>query len=328
MTRQNISNGTFANDGTGDTLRQASQKINENFIELYTKLGGDSNVLSGEISVTSSGISFEGETDDSNETLLKARDASQDNNIFLPNTSGNIVIDSASQTLLNKTLTSPVLTTPQINDTSADHKYVFAVSELAANRNITLPLLAADDEFIFKTHAATLTNKTLTSPNITGPNITGSINDANGAELIRLTSTASAVNEISVINAATGSSPSINTAGTDTNINLIVSGKGTGSVSISKAAYESSTITATGAASETSSYIICNSGTAIAVSIAAGTISGEYKVVTNKGAGTATITPSSFGPGTSVALDNNEGCTMIWDGTNWQLIGNYGGTVS
>ena len=328
MTRQNISNGTFANDGTGDTLRQASQKINENFIELYTKLGGDSDVLSGEISVTSSGISFEGETDDTNETLLKARDASQDNNIFLPNTSGNIVIDSASQTLLNKTLTSPVLTTPQINDTSADHKYVFAVSELAANRNITLPLLAADDEFVFKTHAATLTNKTLTSPNITGPNITGSINDANGAELIRLTSAASAVNEISVINAATGSSPSINTAGTDTNINLIVSGKGTGSVSISKAAYESSTITATGAASETSSYIICNSGTAIAVSIAAGTISGEYKVVTNKGAGTATITPSSFGPGTSVALDNNEGCTMIWDGTNWQLIGNYGGTVS
>jgi len=328
MTRQNISNGTFANDGTGDTLRQASQKINENFIELYTKLGGDSDVLSGEISVTSSGISFEGETDDTNETLLKARDASQDNNIFLPNTSGNIVIDSASQTLLNKTLTGPVLTTPQINDTSADHKYVFAVSELAANRNITLPLLAADDEFVFKTHAATLTNKTLTSPNITGPNITGSINDANGAELIRLTSTASAVNEISVINAATGSSPSINTAGTDTNINLIVSGKGTGSVSISKAAYESSTITATGAASETSSYIICNSGTAIAVSIAAGTISGEYKVVTNKGAGTATITPSSFGPGTSVALDNNEGCTMIWDGTNWQLIGNYGGTVS
>ena len=328
MTRQNISNGTFANDGTGDTLRQASQKINENFIELYTKLGGDSDVLSGEISVTSSGISFEGETDDTNETLLKARDASQDNNIFLPNTSGNIVIDSASQTLLNKTLTSPVITNPQINDTSADHKYVFAVSELAANRNITLPLLAADDEFIFKTHAATLTNKTLTSPNITGPNVTGSINDANGAELIRLTSTASAVNEISVINAATGSSPSINAAGTDTNINLIVSGKGTGSVSISKAAYESSTITATGAASETSSYIICNSGTAIAVSIAAGTISGEYKVVTNKGAGTATITPSSFGPGTSVALDNNEGCTMIWDGTNWQLIGNYGGTVS
>ena len=32
------------------------------------------------------------------------------------------------------TFTSPVLTYPQINDTSADHQYVFAVSELAADR--------------------------------------------------------------------------------------------------------------------------------------------------------------------------------------------------
>ena len=109
MTRQNISTGTYANDGTGDTLRQAGQKINENFVELYTKLGGDSNVLSGEISVTSSGISFEGETNDEIETFLTSRDATQDNNIFLPNVSGNVVIDSASQTLLNKTLTSPII---------------------------------------------------------------------------------------------------------------------------------------------------------------------------------------------------------------------------
>jgi len=27
-------------------------------------------------------------------------------------------------------------------------------------------------------------------------------------------------------------------------------------------------------------------------------------------------------------LSNNQGCQMIWDGTNWQLIGNNGGTVS
>jgi len=33
-------------------------------------------------------------------------------------------------TLTNKTLTSPVLTTPQLNDTSADHQYITAVSEL------------------------------------------------------------------------------------------------------------------------------------------------------------------------------------------------------
>ena len=328
MTRQNISTGTSANDGTGDTLRQAGQKINENFIELYTKLGGDSDVLSGEISVTSSGIAFEGVTNDNFETFLKAKDPTQDNNIFLPNVSGNVVIDSATQTLTNKSLTSPVLSTPQINDTSADHQYIIGVAELTADRNINLPLLSGNDEFVFKDHAVTMTNKTLTAPTISTPNITGSINDANGAEIIRLTATASAVNEVSIVNSAASNAPSISVAGTDTNINLTLAAKGTGSVSISKAAYASAEITASGAASETASYIICNSATAIAVTLADGSILGEYKVITNKGAGIATVTPNAFGPGTSIALDDNEGCTLIWDGDDWQLIGNYGGTVS
>lgn len=61
---------------------------------------------------------------------------------------------------------SPVLTTPQINDTSADHQYIFAVSELAADRTVTLPLLGAGDTFVFEAHTQTLTNKTLTTPTI------------------------------------------------------------------------------------------------------------------------------------------------------------------
>lgn len=68
---------------------------------------------------------------------------------------------SSSDTFTNKTLTSPVLTTPQINDTSADHQYVFAVSELAADRTVTLPLLTGDDTFVFGAHSQALTNKTL-----------------------------------------------------------------------------------------------------------------------------------------------------------------------
>jgi len=55
------------------------------------------------------------------------------------------------------------LTLPQINDTSSDHQYVFAVSELAADRTVTLPLLTGNDTFIFAAFAATLSNKTLTS---------------------------------------------------------------------------------------------------------------------------------------------------------------------
>ena len=67
--------------------------------------------------------------------------------------------------------TSPVLTTPQINDTSADHQYVFAVSELTADRTVTLPLLTANDTFVFEAHAQTLTNKTISGADNTLTNI-------------------------------------------------------------------------------------------------------------------------------------------------------------
>lgn len=75
-----------------------------------------------------------------------------------------ITLPDSTGTLL--TASSPVLTTPQINDTSADHQYVFAVNELAADRTVTLPLLTGNDEFVFKDHAVTLTNKTLTAPTL------------------------------------------------------------------------------------------------------------------------------------------------------------------
>lgn len=68
--------------------------------------------------------------------------------------------------------------TIEIQDTTGDHQYVLAVSELVADRTVTLPLLTTADEFVFKDHAVTLTNKTLTSPTINtgtfGTSITGS----------------------------------------------------------------------------------------------------------------------------------------------------------
>lgn len=69
-------------------------------------------------------------------------------------------------------LPSPVITTPQINDTSADHQYILGVSELTADRTITLPLLTGNDDFVFEDHTQTLTNKTLTAP-VLGGTVTG-----------------------------------------------------------------------------------------------------------------------------------------------------------
>ena len=58
MTRQNINIGTNANDGTGDTLRQSGTKINQNFVEIYQRFGGDSDILMPGIQFDSNGIIF------------------------------------------------------------------------------------------------------------------------------------------------------------------------------------------------------------------------------------------------------------------------------
>jgi hypothetical protein len=94
-----------------------------------------------------------------------------DANVTIP--SGTLVTETSTSTLTNKTLTSPVLTTPQINDTSADHQYVFAVSELAADRTVTLPLLTGNDTFVFLAHhvqaEATWTTGTGTTESLVTP---------------------------------------------------------------------------------------------------------------------------------------------------------------
>ena len=109
------------------------------------------------------------DTSSDHQYIFAVNELAADRTVTLPLLLGNdtFVFADFIQTLTNKTLTAPVLTAPQINDTSADHQYVFAVSELAADRTVTLPLLTADDTFVFAAFAQTLTNKTLTNPTVT-----------------------------------------------------------------------------------------------------------------------------------------------------------------
>ena len=212
MTKLVISRGQNANDGTGDTLRGAAAKINSNFSELYNFLGGLDSSLTTKISLGDGTIIFEGATADDFETTLTATDPTADRTLTLPNATDTLVGKATTDTLTNKTLTSPVLTTPQINDTSANHQYVVAVSELAADRTITLPLLTGDDEVTFNAHTQTLTNKSLTTPTINAPTITGLsgggvLQDSSGNEVLELTKTASAVNHINITNNATNNNP-------------------------------------------------------------------------------------------------------------------------
>lgn len=301
MTRQNIGIGSSANDGNGDTLRQAGTKINANFAEIYAQLGGgDSSNLSTQITFEDDAVVFEGTSANDFETRLKASNPSQDNIITLPDSTGTITLAASPQTLTNKILTAP------------------AISTISNGGTVTIP--SGADTLVARTSTDTLTNKTLTSPTVYRPIIQQSINDSSGSALIKLVRTASAVNEITITNKATGAHPSIAATGTDSNINLSLSTKGKGSVAISKAAFTSSTITGDGQADSSSSLVICNSGSALAVALGPGTTPGEFKIFSNKGAGLATITPAPFANGSTIRLPQNTATQCVWDGTNWFML--------
>ena len=105
--------------------------------------------------------------------------------------------------------------------TDKGDKILFAsASPDATNPKILTLAIGTGD--VTLTGTQTLTNKTLTAPKIGT-----SILDTNGNELALLTATSSAVNEITLANAATGNGPIISSTG-ETNVDLNLNPKGTG----------------------------------------------------------------------------------------------------
>ena len=161
MAKQTINTGLSANDRTGDTLRTTGIKINANFTELYNILGG-SNIGAGTSQLTDSGLDIIGP---SARTKLGAVGSNVEVNIDLPDSSGVVLVDTAIQTMSNKTLDSAQLNNPsilnmQIFDDNSSHKYSVVAGSLTANHNLNIPSLTDSDTLVLNNNSATITNKT------------------------------------------------------------------------------------------------------------------------------------------------------------------------
>jgi hypothetical protein len=129
-----------------------------------------------------------------------------------------MVINGSDGDVVLKTSVSTGLTvTPGANVVAAYNGSDFvAIAEALPDNVVTLDA------------TQTLTNKTLTSPKVGT-----AILDTSGNELIKVNPAGSAVNEITVANAASGNPPSFSATGNDTNIDISIVPKGTGIVRIS-----------------------------------------------------------------------------------------------
>ena len=145
-------------------------------------------------------IVFEGSTDDAYETTLAVTDPTADRTITFPDASGTVVTTTASQTLTNKTLTSPTINAGTFSGTftgtmdatslvlsgasplvfegaSADaHETTLGIVDPTADRTVSLP--NATDTLVGKATTDTFTNKTI---DLDSNTFTGSLAEFNSA---------------------------------------------------------------------------------------------------------------------------------------------------
>lgn len=253
MARNILNNGTVANDGTGDSLRDAIDKINFNFTEIYNKLGGRAtgDFLAPEVSLDSTGTVYN-DPANSNQSFLRTASLTASRTILLPDESGTLLTTSANQA-------------------------------------------------------------------ITNPVLFGTILDSNQNELITFISADTAVNNVEVQSSNTGNNVVITTTGDDADVSLDLTTKGDGLVELD-AGLVYKTVILTGATDPvdlTKGLNIYNRATAVAATMADGTVTGQKIKLVNIGAGTVTVTPTNLVNGTTVQIPQNGYAEAIWVGSSW-----------
>lgn len=215
MAYQALGLGSSANDGTGDDLRTGGDKINDNFVEVYTLLGTGSALSSG-ISANATKVTLAapditgvvGGTQTSATITTLTTEGIQNATGELEITAANQVVEiqgggsNSGAITLNceqnshgqKIIAQPHsagVTNTMLLPAGASSTLVSLVSaDTLTNKTLTAPTIATitnggtvtipsgADTLVARTSTDTLTNKTLTSPDINTPDIDGGAIDA------------------------------------------------------------------------------------------------------------------------------------------------------
>jgi hypothetical protein len=227
MAKSIIGVGTTANDGTGDTLRAAGVKINDNFSEIYNALGTGSAIT---LAPTVTELNYVDGVTSAIQTQLDAKSPTAGSSSVT--TLGTIATGVWNGTVIagqyggtGVANTGKTITLGGNLTTSGAHATTLTTT---GTTGVTLPTTGT---LATLAGTETLTNKTLTAPKI------DLINDANGNQILGTSATTSAVDYLVVKNGiGSGVPPHFYADGSSTNIGIHIQPKGTGLVTISDGA--------------------------------------------------------------------------------------------
>ena len=345
MAYQALGLGSSANDGTGDDLRTGGDKINDNFVELYTKLGNGSTLSNLTFPTGTDTIVGRATTDTlTNKTLTAPTIATITNGgtVTIPSGADTLVARTSIDTLTNKTLTSPVLTTPKFADGGA-------IADGNGNEQIIFQQTASAVNEIEITNAAT--GGSAVASTSTAP-IIGASGETNvdlallpkGTGVVTVRSTTGANNQGQIkLNCEQNTHGQTlmgqpHSAGDSGFFQLPLDGgsaRATPNVLLSGAKTVVATETATGGGSSvalslnTAHSTIVTSG-AQAFSLANG-VNGQIKTISMvTDGGDATLTPATLAGGSTIVFnDVGDSVVLIYNTTGgWAVLSNNGTTIS
>ena len=195
-------NSTAADVGDIASVTGASGVIASatDIVEAITLMNTEVTGIKDGTTTFQSQIAFEGATDDAYETILRVTDPTADRTITFPDASGTFILADATQTLTNKTLTSPTINggtfsgsftgtqdltglvmsgaSPLVfeGSTADNYETTLAFTDPTADRVLTMP--NATDTLVGRATTDTFTNKTV---DLGSNTLTGSLAEFNTA---------------------------------------------------------------------------------------------------------------------------------------------------